>query len=903
MSDVILQTKLHIPTLRTAHVSRPRLTNRLNQLGHHRLILITAPAGFGKTTLLSEWIATLPSQPAWLSLDSEDNSQTRFIRYLIYAIRKIAHDFGFELLRLLESTHTPHNDVLLFNLINELLTLSRNFIIVIDDYHIITNKLVHDTINFLLANLPDQLQFVITSREVPPLNLSLLRGRAQLLEIDTSHLRFTAIEVERFLRDVMNLELSNTDRIKLEMRTEGWITGLQLAALSLQMHEDKSSFLSEFSGANRYIADYLFEEVLQHQSTENRRFLLYTSIVDEMCGELCDELMETSHSQQILERLERSRLFIVPLDDKRNWYRYHHLFSDLLRRHLEISDPDVLPNLHLRASKWYEKQNRLDDAIRHCLAAGEFEHAADLIEGVFLQRDWIRHDMHHLLEWFNQLPETIIQKRPKLLLSHAWLLFEIFENPWDIILFSLEHIETELLSNTLINNFTDNERSAMYAQVDLLRANHARFYNNYQQAIVLSERALARLPDDEVYIRSGIIAHLASDYEQSGNMSDAIATYTQSIEMCQTAQNIDGLLFAVAHLIHVHRIAGNLHKALQTYKQVQSYIGQRSGPDIGMVKIALAEVYYERNQLQQAQSHLHDGLEFCRPFSAWYKAVITGTILLAKILLVDGNFEEATTLIEQITVDDPVEIKRIELARMHLYLMSEKFTATVHWAKQVQINNTSNIKYKDESELLMYIRILLSLEALKVQGQRVVQIIESPLELIRDVLHNLFENAVASGRLASAIEAKVLQAIYYDIRNETKMAMTLLDDALQLAESEHYIRRFADEGDQLYQLFIRYQTTPRISTVSQEFLSDIRGAFPKFVQQKASVINKSFDTLTESELTTLRFLATDLSINDIADELSIAVSTVRTYTKRIYSKLDVHSRAEAVYRAKELNLI
>lgn len=903
MSDIILQTKFHIPALRTSHVNRPRLTMRLNQPGHHKLTLIIAPAGFGKTTLLSEWVATGQYQPVWLSLDKNDNNQPRFLRYLIYAIRDVIPNFGSEVLGLLDSTHAVQNDALLSSLINVLLSITKGIKIIFDDYHVITNTQIHDSMNLLLAHLPDQIEFVIASREEPPLNLSLLRGRAQLLEIDTAHLRFTAIEVEQFLHDVMDLELVNADRIKLEMRTEGWITGLQLAALSLQMHEDKSIFLSEFTGANRYVADYLFEEVLRHQSSEYQRFLLYTAIVDEMCSELCDALMGTSDSQQILESLERSRVFIVPLDDERNWYRYHHLFADLLRRHLEVSDPDAAPNLYLRASQWYERQNRLDDAIKYCLLAGEFEHAADLIESLFLQRDWIRHDMHRLLEWFDQLPENIIQIRPKMLLSHAWLIFEIFEDPWDDIMTDLKRIEAQLLTNEASNHFTDSDRATIYAQVDLLHANYARFRNDYQQVIALSERSLARLPHDETYIRSGIIAHLASAYEHFGNVTDAADAFAKSIEMCRAAHNIDGLLFATAHLIEVYRIAGKLHKAEQTYKQAQSYFGERSGPDIGMTKIALAEVYYERNQLQNAQTYIREGLELCSPFSAWHKTVVVGTLLLAKIFVAEDRLEEATNLIDQITLANPFEMKRAELARIHSYLISGKLTPTIHWATQVQVSNYINITYDNEPELLLFIRILLAQETLKAHGQRVIQIVESPPEQIYDLLYTLSDNAVTNGRLATVIEAKILLALYYDIRGDTKSAMVFLDEALQLAEPEHYIRRFVDEGYQLYQLFIQYQTTPRASTVSQDFLSHIRAAFPKSIQQKMSSASDHFDPLTDSEHKTLYLLASDLSINDIADELSVAISTVRTYTKRIYSKLNAHSRAEAVYRAKALNLI
>ena len=423
VSTPILMTKLYIPPTRPELVPRPRLIERLNEGLHHKLTLISAPAGFGKTTLIADWglriaESTTPQSAirnpklCWLSLDEGDNDPARFLTYFVAALQQINPEIGQTAQGLLQAPQLPRPETLLTMLINEIATLPGDFVLVLDDYHVIDNQTIHKALNFLIARIPSQFHLIIASRSQPPLTLSRLRGQAQLLELNSADMRFTAVEVEKFLKETMQLDLAPADRITLEMRTEGWIAGLQLAALalqallSLQMQENKSAFIASFTGTDRYIGDYLFEEVLQHQPDEVRHFLLSTSVVDSLCGSLCDALLGENDSQTMLERLDELQLFIVPLDNQRQWYRYHHLFVDLLRHHLSQTYPEQIPLLHWRASVWFEQHDRLEDAIRHGLKAQDFERTADLIETVF-RRSWVQRDMRRLLEWYEALPETV----------------------------------------------------------------------------------------------------------------------------------------------------------------------------------------------------------------------------------------------------------------------------------------------------------------------------------------------------------------------------------------------------------------------------------------------------------------------------------------------------------------
>ncbi|MCQ3980066.1 MAG: helix-turn-helix transcriptional regulator, partial [Anaerolineae bacterium] len=823
LNDTLLATKLHPPPLRRDFVPRQRLTVKLNHILESKLTLITAPAGFGKTTLIREWVEPYGHPIAWLSLDERDNSPARFLLYLIHAFRQIEPALGSEALGLLNSIHLPQLSTVLTHLTNDLAATPTPRIIILDDYHLIEDQTIHQAMDFLLAHGPAHTHLVIASRSQPPLSLARLRGQAQLLELNSADLRFTAVEVEQFLKQVMQLDLPPAERIALEMRTEGWIAGLQLAGLSLQGQENKSAFIASFSGDDRHIGDYLFEEVLQHQSDQIQRFLLFTSVADKLCGSLCDAILGESGSQTMLERLDDLCLFIAPLDQQRQWYRYHPLFSELLRHQLSRTQAEQIPLLHRRASLWFEQHDRLEEAIGHGLRAADFERTADLIETAFQRRDWIHHEMRRLLAGFEALPEPVTQGRPKLKLSYAWLLFEIFADQWGRIEALLRGIEMVLVSGSV----SEQETQVMLAEVDLLRANHARQAGEPARVIELCQQALGRLPDDETYRRSGIIAHLASAYESLGQMAQANQIYTESMRLCRAANNLDGLLFAAARLIEVLTVSGRLRQAERVFGQMQDFAAKRTGPDMGLVYINIGEVYRERNRLEQAKIYLNQGLELCRPFEAWHAGVTSGVISLARLLAAEGFHEQALkTLLEiekQPAPATPLEQARLASIRARLLLAQGDYRAAAHWARRSGLSASDEVDYAHEFDYLTLVRVLIAQAALEAQGIHSVSLATDPLKDADNLLDYLYTAAQSGGRLGRIIELHMLQALTRALRHDTTEELHHLEEALSLAEPEGYVRLFADEGWPLYQLLTRLSTKPLL-TVSADYMNTVLAA-------------------------------------------------------------------------------
>lgn len=912
METLLLQTKLHIPPPRSGLVSRPRLIKRLNEGLRHKLTLISAPAGFGKTTLVSDWLGQIDLPAAWLSLDESDNDLARFLTYFIAALQQTNPETGQTAQGLLQTPRLPRLETLLTLLINDIAACLDEFILVLDDYHAINNQTIHEAMDFLIGRMPAQLHLVIASRSQPSLTLSRLRGQAQLLELNSADLRFTAVEVEKFLKDTMQLNLSPPNQIALEMRTEGWIAGLQLAALALQgqlsqpARQNISAFITSFAGTDRYIGDYLFEEVLRRQPDEVRHFLLFTSVADSLCGSLCDAILAESGNQAMLERLDGLQLFIVPLDNQRRWYRYHHLFVELLRHHLRQTYPEQIPLLHQRASVWFERHDHLENAIRHSLMAQDFERAAGLLETIFRQRGWVRRDMHRLLEWFEALPAAVTQTRPKLELGVAWLLLEIFSDRWEQIEAQLRRVETMLTAPdaSASRSTSEQETQQLLAEVDLLRANHARQSGQPARVIALCQQALDRLPDNDTYLRSGIIAHFASAYESLGQMEQAGQLYHESIRLCRTAANVDGLLFAAARLIEVLTVNGQLRQAEMVFGQLGEYAAKRTGPDMGLVFINIGEVYREQNQLEQAKTYLEQGLELCRPFEAWRAGLVAGGISLAQVLAAEGRHAEAMKVLLEIEKhpgpSTPLASARLESIRARLLLVQDNFNAAARWARRRGLSVKDEIDYEREPLYLTLARVLLAQAALQARGFHPLSIAANPLKAADSLLERLHRVTLAGGRMGRVIEIRLLQALLHGLRQETAAALHRLEEALSLAEAEGYARLFVDEGRPLYQLLRLLSGKPTLS-ISPDYVRSILAAFPQARPVQPDILPGN--TLTDRELKTLQLLATELSIEDIAARMTVSVSTVRTYTKRIYSKLDVHSRAEAIYRAKELKLL
>jgi LuxR family maltose regulon positive regulatory protein len=648
MATPLLTTKLYIPPVRPGLVSRPRLIERLNEGLHRKLTLISAPAGFGKTTLLSEWVhrrseVTPPLPVAWVSLDEGDNDPTRFLAYVIAALQTLAlsqvegieANIGKGALGALQSPQPPPMESVLTALINEIVTIPDSFALVLDDYHMIEAQPIHDALTFLLDHLPSQMHLVIASRADPPLPVARLRGRGQLTELRVDDLRFTPDEVAEFLNRIMGLGLSVDDITALDSRTEGWIAGLQMAAVSMQGRENISGFVAEFTGSQHYILDYLIEEVLQRQSESVQSFLLQTSILERMSGPLCDAITGTGNSHAMLEHLEHANLFVFPLDDNHHWYRYHILFADLLRQRLHRAQPDLVPTLHRRASEWYEQNGHTAAAIDHALSAGDPERAAHLIEQA-AESMMMRSEIATLQSWVEALPDEMVRARPTLCVFHTWALM-------------LSGHPLEVAEARLQDAVEADAAGSVSGEVMAVRALIATYQGKTRQSIELAHQALELLPEESLSLRSLVAGFLSLNYFYSGDVVAARQALDETVRIGQRAGNVMNTVLALCHLAELSIIQGQLHEGRAFYEQALELAideqgqGQRQ-PIAGIALIGLGRLLLEWNDLDGATRHLVEGIELIKK---WGEAgAINGYIGLACVKQAQGDVEGAREAIQ-----------------------------------------------------------------------------------------------------------------------------------------------------------------------------------------------------------------------------------------------------------------
>src|SRR5437588_1521367 len=569
MPTPILATKLYIPRLRPNVVSRPRLIERLHEGLHRNLTLIAAPAGFGKTTLVSEWLAGGARPTAWLSLDEGENDPARFLTYLVAALRTIAPTLGEGVLGALQSPQPPPPEAMLTALLNDLTTISDHLVLVLDDYHVLDAKAVDHALTFLLEHLPPQMHLVIATREDPPLPLARLRARGHLTEVRAADLRFTPSEAAAFLNQVMGLDLSAEDIAALERRTEGWIAGLQLAAISLQGREDVPGFIRAFTGSHHFVLDYLLEEVLGQQDARLQTFLLHTSILHRMSGPLCDAVLldPSASGQATLEHLERANLFLVPLDNERRWYRYHHLFADLLRQRLHqsfVSSPgdaeSQVNELHRRASVWYEDHGLEIEAFHHAVAANDVEHATRLVEGKGMPLQF-RGAVTPVLHWLESLPKTVLDARPSLWVMYASALSMTGQ---------LTGVEPKLQAAeaALQGAEPDDQTRNLVGHIAAIRPLLAAAQNQVETIIAQSRRALEYLHPDNLAVRTATIWKLGIAYQLQGQRAAASQAYAEAIAVSEASGNLIIHISAAVGLGNVQESENLLYVAVQTYERI-----------------------------------------------------------------------------------------------------------------------------------------------------------------------------------------------------------------------------------------------------------------------------------------------------------------------------------------------
>jgi len=627
--EQLLTTKLYIPSTRPELVPRPRLIKRLSESLHCKLVLISAPAGFGKTTLVSEWVAGCERPAAWLSLDDEDNDPTRFLAYIVAALQTIAANIGEGVLGMLQSPQPPPTESILTALLNEISTIQDSFTLILDDYHVVDAKpvdastSVDEALTFLLEHLPPQMQLVIATREDPQLPLTRLRARGQMTELRAKEMRFTTSEAAEFLNQVMGLNLSAEEVTSLETRTEGWIAGLQMAALSMQGRADTASFIQAFTGSHHFILDYLVEEVLQRQPESVHSFLLRTSILDRLSGPLCDAVQfgfSKSYTGQedgrgMLEALERGNLFVVPLDDKRQWYRYHHLFADVLQARLIEEQPDRVPTLHQRASEWYEQNGLPADAVRHALAAEDFERAAGLIELAWPAMDE-SFQLATWLDWGKALPDELIHARPVLCVGYAWALLNAgeFEAAEARLLDAERWLEptadmSEQMDEPPTKMVVVDEEQFRSLPISLAsaRAYQAQALGDVPGTVKYARRALDLIPEGDYFARGRAAVLLGLAQWASGDLDAAHRSFADAMASFQMVGNI---LFAISFtfiLADIRMAQGRLHEAISTYEQSLHLAREQGDPALqGTTELytGLSELHCEQGDLGTARQHL-----------------------------------------------------------------------------------------------------------------------------------------------------------------------------------------------------------------------------------------------------------------------------------------------------------
>lgn len=884
MATPILATKLYIPPPRAKTVPRPRLLERVSDGLNHKLTLISAPAGSGKTTLVSEWAAGCNEPVAWLSLDDSDNDAIRFLRYLIVALQTLSPGIGKGILGLLDSPQLPPVDTLMTALLNDISAQNTSAVLVLDDYHLINSQPVDEVLSYFLEHLPPQVHVVITSRTDPKLPLSRLRARGQLVELRAEDLSFTLSETTEFLNRVMELNLSREDISELELRTEGWIAGLQLAAISLRGQKNPAGFIHGFTGSHHFVLDYLIEEVIKQQPERIQTFLLCTSILDRMCGPLCDAVMEAPEgtSQEILLELELSNLFIIPLDSERQWYRYHHLFADLLRQRLDQKPPslptlpmemtggEITDELHIRASQWYEENGLEVEAFQHAAAANDLDRAETLIDGKGMPLHF-RGATVPILHWLENLPRAVLDSRPSLWVTYGAATM-ISGHP------SL--VEPKLLAaEILLRDCKEDDRVRdLIGQIAALRALVAASKNNVETIIAQSNRALEYLRPDNQTIRTITTFSLGVAYELQNNRPAAIEAYTSVFTIAQSSGNFMFMLAALSSLTGLQVSENRLQQAFETCQRSIQIV---NNPDNWLLYdpyYRLACIYYQWNDLAAAEKYA----QLCIRLAPQVECgtVVSAEVMLARIHLVQRDLTGALDCLQKAAdfsgtrslVDHTPEVvaAHVELL-IHQGKLDQAFAlAETHGMPMEQA------------------RIFLA------RGDA-----KSALGILDPLRWKIME----MDRPDEQLKAMVLQSIAFFAHGEKNKAVRMLGDALSMAREGRFIRLFLDEGACMEDLLTESLRQGIQSEYAGQLLEAFRAQRSQSLQKTGTSDQYLIEPLTSRELEVLRLISAGLSNREIGERLFLALSTVKGHSRVIFDKLQVQRRTEAVARARELGLL
>jgi len=865
----LLSTKLNIPPLRPQLVQRPRLNERLQEGLNYKLVLISAPAGFGKTTLLSEWVygSKPPINTAWISLDEGDNDPIRFWDYFIASIKKLQPDFGDSTRALLHTPQPPPVEELLTAIINELAVISNEFSLVLDDYHLIESHQIHDGITYLLEHMPVKMHLMIASRADPSLPLSRFRGKGIMLEVRTDDLRFNLEDAGKLLKELKISELSEGDIVVLNERTEGWVVGLKMAALSIREQKDVSGFITAFTGSQRYVMDYLVEEVLQKQTQEVRVFLMKTSILERICVPLCDVITERHNSNDILLKLEQNHLFIVPLDESRNWYRYEHLFADILRHQCETTyGTGEIAKLHKQASQWYEDNDFPDEAIKHALTVQDWDNAARLITEQSKNKTKSG-EFVTLINWLQALPEDIVQANYQLCLTYCSALIQIGQ------------LDAAELKIKTLEKMTEGDES-IKGEVIAMEATIAWIRHDVPLSIELAEKALPLLPSDSLGLRSSMFLILGSGY-LSSDLKESEKLLTESYELARQADEDYIALFALTLLGIIQMRWGKLHRAAEMYRQAIELT--EPSPAAVTPHLIMGMICNIWNDLEAADNHVQRVIKLSR-LTGYPERLVNAYHELVYTRFAQGDEAGALEAIEMADVEaqklGSLDVMLQHTAYCMLFAIKrDDMTTALEWGNKLS-------KLSENIDALPWQVSDAPARLLLAQGKK---------KAAAEQLHVLYEKAVQSGEQYFMITHRVYQSLAAETE---ETALEFLSDSLVMAEPEGWIHIFVDEGRMLKPLL-------------EKALS--RGITPEYTRKLISIIEseerrrkearKGEMLLSERELEVLQLITLKLSNKQIAERLFISPGTVKIHVHNILDKLGATVRSEAVAHAREIRLI
>lgn len=892
MLTPILATKLYIPPSRAKVVPRPLLIEQLNAGLHRKLTLISASAGFGKSTLASEWIAACNLSAAWLSLDEHDHLLPRFLTYFVAALQTVAPNLGQGILLTLQSPQPPPMDVILTTLLNEISALPNKILLVLDDYHTLDSPRVDQAVTFLLEHLPPTLHLVIATREDPQLPLARLRAHDQVTEIRVKELRFTLDEAQGFLNHIMGLALSAEEIAALESRTEGWVAGLQLAAISMQKRSNTAEFINSFTGSHYFVLDYLVEEVLQQQPESIQNFLLYTSILDRFCAPLCDALLDDTNasSQARLGILERANLFIMPLDDERHWYRYHHLFADLLRHRLQQKitqakgDTPSPTLLHQRASDWLAANGLDAEAFQHAVAANDIERAAMLVEGKEMPLHF-RGAVLPVAKWLATLPADELDDRPALWVIYASVL--LFLSNMTEVESKLHAAEVALRQKGIDDHTHDPDMRDLIGHIASIRATAAVSQHHADEIVAQSRRALVYLHPNNLAVRTATTWTLGYAYQLQGERAAAGRAYRDAINSSQAIGHYIILLTATIGLASIQEADNQLRLAAETNQQALEMAGDPPPSIVCEAHLGLARIFYEWNDFENAQSHAQQSFVLAQQILNTDRAIAT-QIMRARLLFAQGEVAQAKAQVSAAEAEARQQnflrqIPPIAAMQIHFLLQEGKLAEALQLA---QLHN------------------------LPIQQARVhIALGESIAALT--LLDPLYAHFAAKQWESERLQVIMLQALATHIQGDQDAAITRLTEALAITAAEGFLRSYVDEGPVMAQLLSLAKAQGIYPQYSQ-YIDKILALFSADQFSPAATATSSnqlathpalIEPLSPREIEVLQLIAQGLSNQEISEKLFLALSTVKGHNRNIFDKLQVHRRTEAILRARVLGIL